>query len=71
MKKIIVKVLYILSLLLVAAFAVVIIIDAISYNSMMTSAPFYVFVLVAAIEFLLPALLVFIVAKIIKRTQKG
>lgn len=61
------KFLYIVSVLLVLGFAIHTIVDACRYNSMMTSFPFYTFVIVHAIEYLIPSIIVCIVAVIVKK----
>ena len=45
-------------------------IDFINYD-VANSAPFYVFVAVDALEFILPSLLVFIAARILKKKQRA
>ena len=45
-------------------------IDFINYDAT-NSAPFYVFVVVDALEFILPGLLVFIAARILKKKQEA
>ena len=44
--------------------------DFINYD-VANSAPFYVFVAVDALEFILPSLLVFIAARILKKKQRA
>lgn len=61
------KFLYAISALLVLGFAIHTVVDACRYDSMLTSFPFYVFVLVHAIEYLVPSIIVFIVALIFKK----
>ena len=61
------KFLYAISALLVLGFAIHTIVDACRYDSMLTSFPFYAFVLVNAVTYLLPSLIVFIVALIVKK----
>ena len=68
MKKVnIYRFLYAVSALLVLGFAIHTIVDGCRYNSMLTSFPFYAFVLVRAIEYLVPSIIVFIVALIVKK----
>lgn len=59
--------LYAVSVLLVLGFAIHTIVDACRYDSMLTSFPFYVFVIVHAVEYLVPSIIVFIVALIVKK----
>jgi len=61
------KFLYAISALLVLGFAIHTIVDACRYDSMLTSFPFYAFVLVNAVTYLVPSLIVFIVALIVKK----
>lgn len=61
------KFLYAVSVLLVLGFAIHTIVDACRYNSMLTSFPFYAFILVHVIEYLVPGIIVFIVALIVKK----
>uniref|UniRef100_UPI004056610D hypothetical protein n=1 Tax=Agathobacter sp. TaxID=2021311 RepID=UPI004056610D len=61
------KFLYALSALLVLGFAIHTIVDACRYDSMLTSFPFYVFVLGHAVVYLVPSLIVFIAALIVKK----
>lgn len=61
------KFLYIVSALLILGFAVHTIVDACRYDSMLTSFPFYTFIIVHAIEYLVPSIIVYIVALIVKK----
>lgn len=61
------KFLYVISALLTSGFAIHTIVDACRYDSMLTSFPFYVFVLGHAVVYLVPSLIVFIVALIVKK----
>ena len=61
------KFLYTISALLVLGFVIHIIVDACRYDSMLTSFPFYVFVLGHAVVYLVPSLIVFIAALIVKK----
>ena len=61
------KFLYAISALFVLGFAIHTIVDACRYDSMLTSFPFYAFLLVNAVTYLVPSLLVFIVALIVKK----
>ena len=55
---------------LLLAFSVTLIIDGCTYNDTLTSFPFYVYVIVRGIEFLLPSLLAFGVAFLLKKKYK-
>lgn len=61
------KFLYVISALLVLGFAVHTIVDACRYDSMLTSFPFYAFIIVHAVEYLAPALIVCVAGLICKR----
>lgn len=52
------KLLYAISALLVLGFAVHTIVDAVRYDSMLTSFPFYAFIIAHAVEYLVPALII-------------
>ena len=67
------KFLYVISVLLVLGFAIHTIVDACRYDSMLTSFPFYAFIIAHAVEYLLPALIVFVAGLICKKkfSKKG
>ena len=58
------------AIILVLAFIVNIGIDFYNYDKILNSAPFYVFVLAHSISFLTPAIILFIISKIIKHKPK-
>lgn len=60
------KFLYLISVLLVLGFAIHTVVDAVRYDSMLTSFPFYVFVIAHAVMYLVPSLFVFIIALIVR-----
>ena len=64
------KILYLFSIMLGIAFVIRCGIDFINYD-VANSVPFYVFVAVDALEFILPSLLVFIAARILKKKQRA
>lgn len=66
MKKIY-KYLYIFSIVLVLFFIVMVGVDYFSYDLVNNSAPFYTFVLLRFIEFIVPSIIIFIIAEIIKK----
>lgn len=71
MKKItLYKIFYIAAIILTAAFCVLVAIDSYRYTNTLNSAPFYVFVLARAVVFLTPALIAFIVGKILHKKSK-
>jgi len=65
-----VKICYVLSALLVVGFIINTIIDYARYNSTLNSAPFYLQIIVNAICFIAPAIIVFVVGFIIKKKSK-
>lgn len=64
------KIFYIASIMLAAAFCVFVAVDSYRYTNTINSAPFYVFVLARAVVFLTPALVSFIVGKILHKKNK-
>ena len=66
-KEFISKICNILSIALVIIFIIKNIIDYNQYNSMSNSAPFYLYIIVNAVSFLLPALIFFIISIVIER----
>ena len=67
MKKKITTICKVLSVVLVITFIVLNIIDYVNYNPMVTSAPYYVNLLVNALFWLIPAVIVFIIGIIIEK----
>ena len=67
MKKKITTICKVLSVVLVITFIVLNIIDYVNYNPMVTSAPYYVNLLVNALFLLIPAVIVFIIGIIIEK----
>ena len=61
------KFLYAVAALLVLGFAIHTIVDAVRYDSTLTSFPFYAFVIAHAVVYLLPSLIIFIAALIVKK----
>lgn len=61
------KFLFWISALLALGFAIHTIVDACRYDSMLTSFPFYAFIIVHAVEYLVPALIVFIAGLICRK----
>ena len=64
------KVCYGLSVLLVISFIINTIIDYSRYNSTLNSAPFYLWIIVNAICFIVPAIIALIVGLVIKKKTK-
>ena len=65
------KICYGLSVLLFIGFIINTIIDYARYNSTLNSAPFYLQIIVNAICFIVPAIIVLIVGAIIEKKQKA
>ena len=65
------KLCYIISALLLVGFVINTILDYSRYNSTLNSAPFYLWVLVNMLCFIVPAIIVFIVGLVIKKKQKA
>ena len=66
-----VRVCYTLSVMLFLGFIINTIVDYSRYNSTLNSAPFYLWVLVNTLCFIVPAIIVFIVGLVIKKKQKA
>lgn len=60
-----------ISIILLILFAVKTIFDYTQYQKTFTSAPFYVWILVNALIFIVPAIIAFIIGLIIKRKSKN
>ena len=67
MKKKITTICKVLCVVLVIAFIILSIVDYVNYNPMITSAPYYVDLLVNALFLLMPAIIVFIIGIIIEK----
>lgn len=65
------KLFYVFSIILIIVCAIILVIDYINYNPLFTSAPFSVNILIRALEFILPSLILFIIGKIIKNKFKS
>ena len=61
------KILYGISIFLIIVFVIMLVIDYFYYDIRNNSAPFYAFILVRILEILIPSILVFIIAKIVKK----
>lgn len=60
------KFLYIVSIIFIIGFIIIIGVDYFKYDNLNNSAPFYTFIIIRIIEFIIPSILVFIIGKIIK-----
>ena len=65
------KICYGLSVLLFVGFIINTIIDYARYNSTLNSAPFYLQVIVSAICFIVPAIIVLVIGFVIKKKTKA
>ncbi len=70
MKNNVCKILHCISALFVLLFVVFLGVDFYYYNPITTSAPYYAYIIVRALEFLLPSLIIFIISEILKRKMK-
>lgn len=64
------KILYFISILLFIGYIIRLITDYQHYNPIITSAPFYTYIIIRSVEYLLPCIIVFIIAIIIKKNRK-
>ena len=61
------KFLYAVSIFLVIGFAIRLGVDYFKYDNMNNSVPFYAFIIERVVEFIIPSIIVFIVAKVVKK----
>lgn len=61
------KFLYAICILLIIVFGIIVVIDYLKYNTINNSAPFYAFVIVRIVEFIIPGIICFIVGKLLKK----
>ena len=61
------KFLYAVSIFLILGFAIRISVDFIKYDEMNNSAPYYAFIIIRVIEFVVPSIICFIAGKIAKK----
>lgn len=69
MKKNLSRIFYFVSTILVAAFVIKSIVDYSHYSNTLNSAPFYVWVMVNALYFIIPAIVVFVVGIVMRKKQ--
>ena len=70
MKKIMSKLLFVLSIILFLVFTIIIFIDYFNYDFITNSAPFSSLVIIRSLEFLLPSIISFLVSKHFKKEDK-
>lgn len=58
---------YIICVFWIIRFIIRVSVDYIKYNSIINSAPFYLFIIKRIIEFIVPSIIIFVVARIIKK----
>lgn len=61
------KFLYVVSIFLIIGFAIRLGIDYFKYDTHNNSVPFYAFIIERVVEFIIPSIIVFVVAKIVKK----
>ncbi len=61
------KFLYAVSVFLIIGFVIRLGVDYFKYNTHSNSAPFYAFVIERIVEFIIPSIIIFIVAKVVKK----
>ena len=61
------KFLFLISGLLVFGFIIRLVVDYIKYDPIITSAPFYTYIIIRAIEFLVAAIILFVVALVLRK----
>jgi len=69
-KESIYKFLYAISIVLIICFGITTGVDYLRYKSSWGSAPFYAYIIVRALEFVVPSILVFIVGVLCKKKYK-
>ena len=64
------KFLYAITILLIIGFTIRLGMDYFYYDTQNNSAPFYTFIIIRMIEFIIPSVILFIVAKAMKKNKK-
>lgn len=64
------KILYVVSILLVVGFTIRFGVDIFRYDSYNSSAPLYAYALVRTVEFIVPSIICFVVALIVRKRHK-
>lgn len=67
MKKNIFKFLYGVSMILIVTFVIIVGVDYFNYNTFENSVPFYIFVFVRILEFIVPSVIIFVISKVLKK----
>lgn len=63
------KFLYIFVLFLIITFIIIITVDYFKYDNVNNSAPFYLYIIIRTIEFIIPSIILFTTSKIIKNNK--
>ena len=61
------KFLYAVSIFLIIVFTIRLGVDYFKYNNLNNSAPFYTFIIIRMVEFIIPSIIVFIIGKVMKK----
>ena len=61
------KFLYAVCVMLIVGFCIRLGVDFLKYNNTLSSAPFYVFIIVMTLEFIVPCIIIFAAAKILRK----
>ncbi|MGM9912311.1 hypothetical protein [Floccifex sp.] len=69
-KEKIVKLLYFVLIVLVIGFGICVLVDYLRYDTILNSAPFYIFIITRFVEFIVPSIIIFIVATLIKANRR-
>ena len=61
------KFLYAISILFMIGFIIMLSVDYFKYDNLNNSAPFYTFIIIRTVEFIIPSIIVFIIGKVMKK----
>ena len=64
------KFLFLISGLLVLGFIIRLVVDYIKYDPNMTSAPFYTYIIIRALEFLILAIIIFVIGLFLRKKRR-
>lgn len=60
------KLLYIVGIFLIVGFVIRLGIDYFKYDNFNNSAPFYIYILIRSVEFIVPSIIIFIIGKVMQ-----
>lgn len=60
------KLLYIVGIFLIVGFVIRLGIDYFKYDNFNNSAPFYIYILIRSVEFIVPSIIIFIIRKVMQ-----